>query len=136
MALQSLSDFVAVLFFRSAAESAFAALPCVPCFAKTNVAVGRIKRRNGILSVRSLGAIETSPRQKSCNVRDGYAKKLQDCEYKVLKYEIVSETISEDGQSAVVEVKRTTSSTFNKEPKETTDKVKLSKVDGKWKINI
>ena len=67
---------------------------------------------------------------------DGYAKKLQDCEYKVLKYEIVSETISEDGESAVVEVKRTTSSTFNKEPEETTDKVKLSKVDGKWKIKI
>jgi hypothetical protein len=67
---------------------------------------------------------------------DGYAKKLKDCEYKVLNYEIISETISEDGESAVVEVKRTTSSTFNKEPKESTDKVKLSKVDGKWKIKI
>ena len=67
---------------------------------------------------------------------DGYAKKLKDCEYKVLNYEIISETISEDGESAVVEVKRTTSSTFNKEPKESTDKVNLSKVDGKWKIKI
>ena len=67
---------------------------------------------------------------------DGYAQKLKDCEYKVLSYEILSETISEDGESAVVEVKRTTSSTLNKEPKESTDKVNLKKVDGKWKIRI
>lgn len=67
---------------------------------------------------------------------DGYAKKLKDCEYKVLSYEILSETISEDGESAVVEVKRTTSSTLSKEPKESTDKVNLKKVDGKWKIRI
>ena len=67
---------------------------------------------------------------------DGYAAKLKDFEYKVVNYEILSETISEDGESAVVEVKRTTTSTMNKEPKESTDKVKLSKVDGKWKINI
>ena len=67
---------------------------------------------------------------------DGYAAKLKDCEYKVLNYEILSETISEDGESAVVEVKRTTTSTLNKDPKESTDKVKLTKVDGKWKIRI
>ena len=67
---------------------------------------------------------------------DGYAKKLKDFEYKVVKYEVLSETISEDGESAVVEVKRTISSTMNKEPKESTDKVNLQKVDGKWKIKI
>ena len=67
---------------------------------------------------------------------DGYAKKLKDCEYKVLSYEIISETISEDGESAVVEVKRTTSSSINKTPEESTDNVKLTKVDGKWKIRI
>ncbi len=67
---------------------------------------------------------------------DGYAKKLKDVEYKVLSYEVLSETISEDGESAVVEVKKTAASTLNKNPKETTDKVKLSKVDGKWKIRI
>lgn len=67
---------------------------------------------------------------------DGYAAKLKEFEYKVLSYEILSETISEDGESAVVEVKRTTSSTMNKEPKESTEKVNLSKVDGKWKIRI
>ena len=67
---------------------------------------------------------------------DGYAKKLKDVEYKVLSYEILSETISEDGESAVVEVKKTATNTLNKNPKETTDKVKLSKVDGKWKIRI
>ena len=67
---------------------------------------------------------------------DGYAKKLKDVEYKVLSYEVLSETISEDGESAVVEVKKTATNTLNKNPKETTDKVKLSKVDGKWKIKI
>lgn len=67
---------------------------------------------------------------------DGYAKKLKDVEYKVLSYEILSETISEDGESAVVEVKRTTTSSMNQEPKESTDNVKLTKVDGKWKIRI
>jgi hypothetical protein len=67
---------------------------------------------------------------------DGYAKKLKDVEYKVLSYEVLSETISEDGESAVVEVKKTATNTLNKNPKETTDKVKLSKVDGKWKIRI
>ena len=67
---------------------------------------------------------------------DGYAAKLKDYEYKVLNYEILSETISEDGESAVVEVKRTTSSSLSKDPKESTDKVNLTKVDGKWKIRI
>ena len=67
---------------------------------------------------------------------DGYAAKLKDYEFKVLSYEILSETISEDGESAVVEVKRTTSSSLSKEPKESTDKVNLKKVDGKWKIRI
>ncbi len=67
---------------------------------------------------------------------DGYAKKLKDVEYKVLSYEVLSETISEDGESAVVEVKKTATNTLNKNPKETTEKVKLSKVDGKWKIRI
>ncbi len=67
---------------------------------------------------------------------DGYAKKLKDVEYKVLSYEVVSETTSEDGESAVVEVKKTATSTLSKDPKETTDKVKLSKVDGKWRIKI
>lgn len=67
---------------------------------------------------------------------NGYAKKLKDCEYKVLNYEILSEEISEDGETAVVEVKRTTSSTMNTTPEESTDKVRLKKVDGKWKIKI
>lgn len=65
-----------------------------------------------------------------------YAAKFKGLDYKVLDYEILSETISEDGESAVVEVKRTTTSSMNEEPNTSTDKVKLSKVDGKWKINI
>jgi hypothetical protein len=67
---------------------------------------------------------------------DGYAKKLKDVEYKVLSYEVLSETVSEDGENAVVEVKKTATSSLNKDPKESTDKVKLTKVDGKWKIRI
>lgn len=67
---------------------------------------------------------------------DGYAKKLKDYEYKVLNYEILSETISEDGNSAVVQVKRTTSSALDNTPRESIDEVKLSKVDGTWKIRI
>lgn len=66
----------------------------------------------------------------------GYADKMKGYEYKVLDYEILSETISDDGETAVVEVKRTTSNSLNKEPKENTDKVNLKKVDGKWKIRI
>lgn len=65
-----------------------------------------------------------------------YAAKLKGFEYKVLDYEVLSETIAEDGESAVVEVKRTTTSKMNQEPKEVTDKVNLKKVDGKWKIRI
>jgi hypothetical protein len=65
-----------------------------------------------------------------------YAAKLEGYQYKVLDYEILSETISDDGETAVVEMKRTTTSKLNQEPKEVTDKVNLKKVDGKWKIRI
>lgn len=67
---------------------------------------------------------------------ESYAAKLQGYEFKVLDYEILSETISDDGETATVEVKSTTTNSMNKEPKESTDKVNLKKVDGKWRIRI
>lgn len=62
-------------------------------------------------------------------------KKFQDFEIKVLDFEIVSETVSDDGNSAVVEVKQSVTSAFNSEPKEETKSLNLVKVDGKWKIH-
>ena len=62
-------------------------------------------------------------------------EKFKTFEIKVLDFEIVSETIADDGNSAVVEVKQTVTSAFNSEPKEDTKKLNLVKVDGKWKIH-
>jgi len=62
-------------------------------------------------------------------------EKLEGFETKIVDYEILSETISEDGKSAVVETKYSMTSSFNKEPKEDTKKLDLVKVDGKWKIH-
>lgn len=62
-------------------------------------------------------------------------EKYQSFNIKILDYEILSETIAEDGNSAVVEVKQTMTSAFNEEPKEDTKKLDLVKVDGKWKIH-
>lgn len=62
-------------------------------------------------------------------------EKYQSFNIKIISYEIVSETIAEDGNSAVVEVKQTMTSAFNEEPKEDTKELKLVKVDGKWKIH-
>jgi len=61
-------------------------------------------------------------------------KKMEGLDVKIPEYEIVSEEISDDGQTAVVEVKYKFTSSFNSEPEESTNKVKLIKQDGKWKI--
>jgi len=66
----------------------------------------------------------------------GYAQKLEGAGYKVSSYEILSEEIAEDGESAVVEVKISTSTTDEPTPKEETKKVRLKKVDGKWRIRL
>ena len=115
---------------------ALVAVFCLASCNSTSTPTGVVKAYHQALSSGDYEKAVTYTELTTQEDLDGYAKKLKDYEYKVLKYEIVSETISEDGQSAVVEVKRTTTSSFNKEPKESTDKVKLSKVDGKWKINI
>ncbi len=62
-------------------------------------------------------------------------EKMQGLDLKIPEYEILSEEISEDGQTAVVEVKYSFTSSFNSQPEEKTKKVKLVKQDGKWKIN-
>lgn len=62
-------------------------------------------------------------------------EKYQSFNIKIQDFEILSETIAEDGNSAVVEVKQTMTSAFNEEPKEDTKKLELVKVDGKWKIH-
>ena len=66
----------------------------------------------------------------------GYAEKLESVGYKVSSYEILSETIADDGENAVVEVKIATSTTEEPTPKEETKKVRLKKMDGKWRIHL
>ncbi len=61
-------------------------------------------------------------------------EKMKGLDIKVPEYEIVSEEISEDGETAVVEVKYKFTSSFNSDPEESTNNVKLVKRDGKWKI--
>ena len=62
-------------------------------------------------------------------------EKYQGFNVKIISYEVVSETIAEDGNTAEVEVKQSATSSFNSEPKEDTKTLKLVKVDGKWKIH-
>ena len=109
---------------------------CLASCNSTSTPTGVVKAYHDALSSGDYEKAVTYTTLTSQEDLDGYAKKLKDFEYKVLSYEVLSETISEDGETAVVEVKRTTTSSMNKEPKESTDKVKLSKVDGKWKISI
>ena len=115
---------------------ALVAVFCLASCNSTSTPTGVVKAYHDALSSGNYEKAVTYTTLTSQEDLDGYAKKLKDLEYKVLSYEVLSETISEDGETAVVEVKRTTTSSMNKEPKESTDKVKLSKVDGKWKIRI
>ena len=115
---------------------ALVAVFCLASCNSTSTPTGVVKAYHDALSSGNYDKAVTYTVLTDQEDLDGYAKKLKDFEYKVVNYEILSETISEDGESAVVEVKRTTTSSMNKEPKESTDKVKLSKVDGKWRINI
>lgn len=62
-------------------------------------------------------------------------EKYKEFDIKVVDFEILSEKISEDGNSATVEVKNTVTSSFNQEPEESTKELKLVKVDGKWKLH-
>ena len=62
-------------------------------------------------------------------------EKLQGFNVKVVDFEILSENISEDGNSAVVEVKHSVTSSFSETPEESTKKLDLVKVDGKWKLH-
>lgn len=61
-------------------------------------------------------------------------EKMEGLEVKIPEFDIVSEEIAEDGTTAVVEVKYKFTSSFNSEPEESTNNVKLVKKDGKWKI--
>lgn len=62
-------------------------------------------------------------------------QKFQGFNIKIVNYEILSETVSDDGNSAVVEVKQTTTSSFNETPEEDTKKLDLVKKDGKWLLH-
>ena len=115
---------------------ALVAVFCLASCNSTSTPTGVVKAYHDALSSGDYEKAVTYTTLTSQEDLDGKEKKLKDFEYKVLSYEVLSETISEDGETAVVEVKRTTTSSMNKEPKESTDKVKLSKVDGKWKISI
>lgn len=64
---------------------------------------------------------------------ESQVKKMEGMELKISDFEIVSENISDDGQTAEVEVKYSFSSVFNK-PKESSQTIELVKQDGKWKI--
>jgi len=62
------------------------------------------------------------------------AQKMQGIALNISDYEILNEEITEDGNSATVEVKYTYTSVFNDNPEEKTNKLNLVKVDGKWVI--
>ncbi len=64
---------------------------------------------------------------------ESQVKKMEGLELKISDFEIVSENISDDGQTAEVEVKYRFSSVLNK-PKESSQTIELVKQDGKWKI--
>ncbi len=61
-------------------------------------------------------------------------KKIEGMGLKVSDFEVVSENIAEDGQTAEVEVKYNFSSIFNEKPEESSQTIGLVKQDGKWKI--
>lgn len=62
-------------------------------------------------------------------------EKFKGFNMKVVDFEILSENISEDGNSATVEVKQSVTSSFNETPQEDTKTLNLVKVDGKWKLH-
>ena len=62
-------------------------------------------------------------------------EKLEGFKTKVIDFEILSETVADDGKTAEVEVKYKMTCSFNSDPKEDTKKLNLVKVDGKWKIH-
>lgn len=61
--------------------------------------------------------------------------KFKAFDVKVTDFEVVSEEIAEDGNSATVCVSVTQTSSMDKEPKTKENKLQLVKVDGKWKIH-
>lgn len=63
-------------------------------------------------------------------LQDKYAKNVEK-EGNIKSIEMVSETVAEDGKTAVVELKMVT-----EEGKEKTEKVKMRLVDGKWLMDI
>lgn len=62
-------------------------------------------------------------------------EKFKGFNMKVVSFEILSEKISEDGNSATVDVKQSVTSSFNETPEESTKTLNLVKVDGKWKLH-
>ena len=62
--------------------------------------------------------------------------KFKSFDVKIIDFEILSENISEDGNTAVVEVKQSSTSAMNSNPEESVKKLELVKVDGKWKIHV
>ena len=61
--------------------------------------------------------------------------KFKAFDVKVTDFEVVSEEIAEDGNSATVCVSVTQTSSMDKEPKTKENKLQMVKVDGKWKIH-
>ncbi len=61
-------------------------------------------------------------------------KKMEGFGLKISDFEIVSESIADDGQTAEVEVKCLFTSVFNDTPKESSKTMNLVKQGGKWKI--
>jgi hypothetical protein len=62
-------------------------------------------------------------------------EKFEAFKIQVGDFEVVSETISEDGKSAVVKAKYTLTSTSKTNPVPDEKELNLVKVDGKWKIH-
>ena len=62
-------------------------------------------------------------------------EKFKAFDIKIVDFEVLSENVSEDGNSATVKVKITETSPSREAPEEGTKELELVKVDGKWKIH-
>ena len=63
-----------------------------------------------------------------------FAAALREFGYELVSYEIISEKVAEDGQSATVNAKSLQKTKFKEEPMEDLHEFNLAKEDGKWLI--
>lgn len=87
-------------------------------------------------------AMKAGDFEKACKYTDiadqsdveSFAAALREFGYELVSYEIISEKVAEDGQSATVNSKSLQKTVFNEEPMEDLHEFNLTKEDGKWLI--